>query len=96
MCDGQHFAPELQALAGQQVIVDTKGPYVYIGVLDAVRRDSLCLKEADVHDTRESSTAVDRYVLDARKHGVRANRHVVYVLIKEVVSVSALSDVVLY
>jgi len=96
MTDAEGLAAELAGLLGQQVVVDTKGPFVYLGVLDAVCRDSLRLAEADVHDTRDSNTSVDLYLIDARKHGVRANRHVAYVLLKEVVRVSPLSEVVLY
>jgi len=96
MAAGEQFAPELQTLVGQQVVVDTKAPFVYIGTLDAVHKDSLRLRDVDVHDTRESTSSVDRYLLDAVKYGVRPNRRVVYVLIREIVSISPLSDVVLY
>jgi hypothetical protein len=96
MCSTQDFAPELKDLAGQQVVLDTKGPFLYIGILDSVGADCICLRDADVHDRRESTTSIDLYLIEARKHGVRPNRSVVHVLAREVVSVSPLSAVVVY
>ena len=90
------LAPELETLVGQQVVVDTKSPFFYIGTLAKVNRRSLLLTEVDVHNTNESSTPDDLYVIEARKHGVRINRHSVYVLARDIVSISPLSDIVLY
>ena len=96
MDDSASFAPELDRLVGQQVVVDTKGPYVYIGVLEKIERSSVLLKDCDVHDTRQSSTSNELYLIQALKNGVRSSRYAVYVFLKEVVSISRLQDVVLY
>ncbi len=90
------FAPELKALVGEQVVVDTKGPFVYIGVLTRLDSGTLLLSDVDVHDLRDSVSSVDRYLIDTLKHGVRVNRHSVRVLAREVVSISRLSDIVPY
>jgi len=90
------FGPELESLIGQQVVVDTRGPYLYIGTLDRIDSNSLLLTEVDVHDTRESSTSNELYLIQSLKMGVRPNRRAVYVISKEIVSISRLSDIVPY
>ena len=92
----ESFAPELEALVGQQVVVDTTGPYLYIGVLKKLSANAVLLADVDVHDSAESSTSNDLYLIEALKHGVRPNRRSAYVLSKGIVSISPLSDVLLY
>jgi small nuclear ribonucleoprotein (snRNP)-like protein len=84
----------LHALVKQQVVVDTRSPWVYIGTLAEVQADCLLLTNVDVHDSSETPTPKERYVLDSSKTGVHANRHSVYVNLEYVVSVSLLSEVI--
>jgi len=86
----------LKSLVGQEVVVDVKGRYIYIGTLRSVAGDSLVLDDADVHACDDSQTTNEFYVLEAKKNGVRANRNAVYVMRSEVLSVSRLQDVVDY
>jgi len=96
MSSPESTAPDLKALIGEQVVVDTKGPFVYIGMLTRVSPDTVTLSEVDVHDLRESVSSIDRYLIESVKHGVRVNRHSVQVLAREVVSISRLRDIVPY
>ena len=91
-------APEmaLEALVGEAVVIDVRGPYVYIGTLRRVARDSFVLADADVHACHDSQTTSELYVLEAKKSGVRPNRKLVYVMRSEVLSVSRIEDVVEY
>ena len=84
----------LQALVGKEVVVDTRSPWMYIGKLAAVQSDSLLLSDVDVHDSGETPTPKERYVLDSCQTGIKANRRSVYVNLEYVVSVSALADVI--
>jgi len=84
----------LGQLLGRQVVVDTRSPWVYIGTLDSVQADSLLLRDVDVHDSGETSTPKERYVLDSCTTGIKANRRSVYVNLEYVVSVSPLDDVI--
>jgi small nuclear ribonucleoprotein (snRNP)-like protein len=84
----------LQKLVGKEVVVDTRSPWVYIGTLAAVQADSLLLRNVDVHDSGETSTPKERYVIDSCATGIKANRCSVYVSLEYVVSVSLLSDVI--
>ena len=84
----------LQALLGREVVVDTRSPWMYIGRLESVQAGSLLLRDVDVHDSGETATPKERYVLDSRETGIKANRRSVYVNLEYVVSVSPLDDVI--
>lgn len=84
----------LRNLVKQQVVVDTRSPWVYIGTLAEVQADCLLLTNVDVHDSGETSTPKERYVLDSRESGIKANRRSVYVNLEYVVSVSLLTEVI--
>ena len=84
----------LQAFFGRQVVLDLASQYVSIGTLAGADHRYLILEEADVHDLRDSTTTRELYVLDCKRHGIGANRRRVLVRRDEVVSLSALDDVV--
>jgi len=96
MAATESFAPELGALIGQKVVVDTKGVFLYVGTLRQVNANTLLLTEVDVHNCAQSPTPNDLYLIQLRTDGIRINRQSVHVLAKEVVSVSLLSDIVMY
>ncbi len=84
----------LQLLVGAQVVLDAASPYVYVGRLESVDEKFVTLSEADVHDLRDSATSRDLYLLESKTHGIRVNRRRVHVRLAEIVSISALDDVV--
>ena len=83
----------LQQLIGRVVVLDMSGMYVYIGRLLQSDIEYLLLENADVHDLRDSHTSRERYILDSKQHGVRSNRARVLVRRNDVISISALDDV---
>ena len=85
----------LQPLIGRPVVLDAASLYVYVGTLAAADHRYLILEEADVHDLRDSNTTRELYVLDCKRHGIGANRKRVLVRRDEIVSLSALDDVVM-
>jgi hypothetical protein len=85
-----------RAFVGADVVVDTSTSYVFIGRLVEVTDHVLALQDADVHDRSESRTTKEKYVMEARKSGVRMNRKAVTVRLETVVCVSRLEDVVEY
>lgn len=87
---------ELGAFIGQDVVLDTRGQLLYIGKLKHAGDWFFELVDADVHDLQESRTSKELYVLDAAKFGIKKNRHSVHVRKVEVVSISKLSDVIIY
>lgn len=84
----------LSALLGVDLVLDLTGPFVILGKLDAVDALHVVLRDADVHDLRDSKTTRELYVLQARRHGIRCNRSRVCVRRDEIVSFSRLADVV--
>lgn len=83
-------------LVGKDVVLDTRGPLVYIGRLARVDEHFYEIQDVDVHDMSESQSTKERYVLEARKFGVKKNRRAVLVRKAEVVSLSRLEDVIDY
>jgi hypothetical protein len=81
---------------GQYIIVDTVSHFIYIGKLDDLDNYFLTLRDADVHDRRESPSMNEKYVLDSKKYGVRCNRKMVHIRFQEVISISLLDDVIEY
>ena len=88
-----HRADPLDALVGRAVVLDVASPYVFLGELVGHTEHYFELADADVHDLRDTNTTRDLYVLDAKRHGVNPNRARVLVRRGEVVSLSALDDV---
>lgn len=82
-----------------RVVLDTGVTMVYIGRLEAYDERGYWLVEADVHDRAEGHSTKEEYVNRARElDGAgtrRSNRRRVFVERTFVVSISALSDVVL-
>ena len=78
------------------VVVDTTSPYIYIGKLVDLTEHMLTLRDADVHDRRESMTMNEKYIMEAKKYGVRSNRHLVHIRFDKIISISKLDDVVEY
>ena len=81
---------------GKEVILDTATSLLYIGILRAVDEHFVELDAADVHDRIEGHSTNEKYVMDTRKTGVRANRRAVTVRKTMVVSLSLLADVISY
>jgi hypothetical protein len=87
-------APQFEHLPGEVIVIDLSSPYVYLGRLVETRGDYLLLADADAHDLRDATTTREKYILDARSHGVNANRRWVWVSCREIVGISRLDDVV--
>ena len=96
MEDRSSLGDELSALVGEQVVVDVRGRHLYLGTLKTVGRDALVLDDADVHFCDDSQTTVERYLMEAKKTEIRPNREAVYVMLREVLSLSRLDDVIVY
>jgi hypothetical protein len=97
MTDGP-ARPSLDDYLHRLVVLDTAGPMLYIGQLDAADERGYWLSGADVHDRAEGHATNEEYVNAARLlegSGERhVNRHRVFVERHAVISLSALDDVV--
>ncbi|MBX7168829.1 MAG: hypothetical protein K1X74_21010 [Pirellulales bacterium] len=84
----------LAALVGREVVVDLASPFVALGTLAAVTEGFLVLGTADLHDLRDTATTRERYVVECREHGIRANRQEVWLALRDVVAIARLEDVI--
>jgi small nuclear ribonucleoprotein (snRNP)-like protein len=84
----------LQEFFGQKVVVDLRSPYVCIGTLETADEQWLVLRNADLHDFRDTDTSRENYVAESRATGVKRNRKRVLLVRADVVAVARLEDVV--
>lgn len=92
MSDNEGWTPWV----GQVVVVDTSSSYVYLGTLAEVKDHFVVLKDVDAHDRTEGLATKERYVMEAKRFGVKANRKEVSIRKAQIVSLSRLEDVILY
>ncbi len=85
---------ELKKFIKKPIVVDTRSAWIYIGTLEKVLEGSIVLSHVDVHDSRETRTSKEEYVLESRVSGIKANRDSVYINLDYLVSFSALTDVI--
>jgi hypothetical protein len=83
----------LDALVGQKVVIDLRSPYVCLGKLQAYDDHWLELRNADLHDLRDTDTTRENYVAEALATGIKRNRKRVLVVRDDVVAIARLEDV---
>ena len=86
--------PSLDGLESLEVVLDLASQYVILGTLRGRDTHHYIVENADVHDLRDTTTSRELYVLDAKRHGINANRKRVFVRKDGVVSLSNLADVI--
>jgi hypothetical protein len=84
----------LEDLIGERVVIDLRSEYVCLGTLLRVDEHFLELKNADLHDLRDTDTTRELYVADSKATGIKRNRRRLLLLRTEVVAVARLEDVV--
>ena len=83
----------LHRLVGEVVVADFRSSYVCFGTLVRVDGEFLDMKDADLHDFRDSQATREVYVYDAMRLGIRRNRARVLIKRDEVVAIAKLSDI---
>ena len=84
----------LQELLGRKVVVDLRSPYVCLGTLEQFDDHFLVLRNADLHDLRDTDTNRELYVAQSVATGIKRNRKRVLLVRADVVAVARLDDVV--
>jgi small nuclear ribonucleoprotein (snRNP)-like protein len=91
-------APALDNLVNRRVVLDTQGPMLYIGTLEAFEDRGYWLADADVHDRHDGHSTKEVYINEAHVLERTGSRHVnrrrVFIERHAIVSISALEDVV--
>jgi hypothetical protein len=84
----------LEEMIGQKVVVDCRSSFVGLGTLQRVDELFLELKNADLHDLRDTQTSRENYVAASLSTGIKRNRKRVLVCRSDVVAIARLEDVV--
>ncbi len=84
----------LDEMLNQKVVIDLRGEYVCMGTLKAVSDYALDVRNADLHDLRDTDTSRENYVAASVATGIKRNRKRVIVFRSEVVAISLMDDVV--
>ncbi len=82
----------LQAMIGQKVVVDLRSEYVCLGTLLGFDDQFLELKNADLHDLRDTETTRENYVAQSHATGIKRNRKRLLLVLQEIVAVALMSD----
>jgi hypothetical protein len=84
----------LQDMIGQKIVVDMRSPFVCLGTLLRVDECYLEIRNADLHDLRDTQTTRENYVAASLATGVKRNRKRVLLNRADLVAVSLQTDVV--
>jgi hypothetical protein len=84
----------LEEMIGQRVVVDFRGEFVCLGTLERVDAHFLELRNADLHDLRDTDTTRENYVASSVATGIKRNRRRLLVVRAEIVALARLEDVV--
>ena len=83
----------MDQLLGQTVVIDLASPYVCLGNLVGFDREYLEIRDADLHDFRDSPATRELYVYNSVRVGIRRNRGRVLIRRAEVVALTRFSDI---
>ena len=84
----------LEQMFGHKVVVDLNSPYVCLGTLSGSDEHFLELRNADLHDLRDTETSRENYVASSVATGIKRNRKHLLLRRAEIVAISLLEDVV--
>ncbi len=84
----------LDELIGEIVVIDLRSSYVCLGTLKKVSADLLELRNADLHDLRDTDTTRENYVAQSVISGVKRNRKKLLLMRADIVAIAKLKDVV--
>jgi hypothetical protein len=84
----------LESMVGQKVVVDMRSEYVCLGVLVRYDDHFLELKNADLHDLRDTETTRENYVAASHATGIKRNRKRVLLVRRDIVAIALMDDLV--
>jgi len=84
----------IEEFLNQRVVVDLRSEYVCLGTLQRIDDYFVELRNADMHDLRDSDTTRENYVAESLATGIKRNRRRLLLVRSEIVAISRLEDVV--
>jgi hypothetical protein len=83
----------LEEMIGERVVIDLRSPFVCLGTLLRFDEHFLELKNADLHDLRDTETTRENYVAASHTTGIKRNRKRLLLLRTEMVAIARLAEV---
>ena len=87
-------SPVLEEYIGQKVVVDLRSEYVCLGTLLRIDEHYLEMRNADLHDLRDTDTTRENYVAASHATGIKRNRKKLLLMRSDIVAIARLEDVV--
>ena len=84
----------LEEFLKKKVVIDLRSPFVCLGTLLRFDDHFLELRNADLHDLRDTQTSRENYVVSSFNTGIKRNRQRVLLIRADVVAIALLEDVV--
>jgi small nuclear ribonucleoprotein (snRNP)-like protein len=84
----------LNELVGKRVVIDLRSRFVCLGTLARFDEQFLELKNADLHDLRDTDTSRENYVAASISTGIKRNRKRLTIFRSDVVAIAEFDDVV--
>jgi len=84
----------LEDYLDKRVVIDLSSTFVCLGKLTRYDDHFLELKNADIHDLRDTDTTRENYVAESVSSGIKRNRKRALVRRDQMVAISLLDDVV--
>jgi len=84
----------LESLLNQKVVIDLASEYVCLGTLVGLHDGFLELKNADLHDLRDTDTTRENYVHACWATGIKRNRKKLFLARSQMVAIARLEDVI--
>ena len=86
--------PMLTEMIGSKVVIDLRSPFVALGTLLRIDEQFLELRNADLHDLRDTDTTRENYIAASAATGINRNRKKLLLMRAEIVAIARLEDVV--
>ena len=80
-------------MIGHIVVVDLRSSYVCLGTLVACDEHWLELRDADLHDFRDSTATREVYMYDSVRFGIRRNRVRTLIRLDDIVAISRFDEI---
>lgn len=84
----------IEEFLNQPVVIDLRGEFVCLGTLQRIDEHFLELRNADMHDLRDSDTTRENYVAASLISGIKRNRRRLLLVRAEIVAIARFEDVV--
>jgi len=86
--------PNLGDFLGRKVVIDFRAEYVCLGTLKSIGEHFLELRNADLHDLRDTDTSRENYIAACVITGIKRNRKKLLVTRGEIVAIADFEDIV--